>query len=92
MTNSNSEILKLAIVKWHDAHQDGDSWTAPEDIDPNPAVVVSLGFMLDEVKPGHTTLAQSHVHGHYGPLLHVPSAMVREITILTTIDLDKIEG
>jgi len=83
----SSDEHQLAFVVWHDAHADGDAWIAEEDVDPDPAVVVSLGFILDQAKPGHLTLAQSHVHGHWGTLLHVPLSMVREVAIITTIDL-----
>jgi len=87
MTTTKNEPYSLAIVIWHDAHSDGDVWMPEESIDPEPAVVTSVGIILDQVKPGHLTLAQSHVHGHWGTLLHVPISMVEEITILTTIDL-----
>lgn len=87
MTTTKNEPYSLAIVIWHDAHSDGDVWMPEESIDPEPAVVTSVGIILDQVKPGHLTLAQSHVHDHWGTLLHVPISMVEEITILTTIDL-----
>lgn len=88
MNSKTSEAYSLAIVVWHDAHADGDSWVLEEEIDPNPAVAVSVGLILDYAKPGHLTIAQSHVHGHFGTLIHIPEAMVREITIVTTIDLN----
>jgi hypothetical protein len=81
---------KVAVVRWHDAHADfNGSWVHEKDIDPDPLEVLSVGVVLDEVKPGHVSIAQSYTSGICDHVLHIPDAMVKEITIVSTIEVDE---
>ena len=83
---------EIAMVRWVDAHSDGgDTWTYVEDLDPDPCIVVSVGIMLSTaVKPGHISLAHSIAHGAVDYVIHIPEKMVKEVTVLTTVDLDEL--
>lgn len=79
--------LPVCIVTWEDAHAGSSySWTAVDDIDPEPYTVISVGVMLDEsVKPGHVTIIQSFVNECCDALLHIPLPMVKEVKIVDTV-------
>ena len=67
---------------WHDAHSLGSSWTEVDDIDVEPAVVESVGFLLVDVKPNHIVLAQSFTGDECDHILAVPVEMVRSMKVL----------
>lgn len=81
---------QIAMVKWNDAHADfNGSWVQETDIDPESLEVTSLGVILDGVKPGHISIAQSYAYGLCDHVLHIPDKMVTEITVLGVIDCDE---
>lgn len=75
---------KPVIVIWHDAHADqSGSWMEMDDFHHNPYIVESCGFLLDGVKSGHVSLAQSWSHEDMvDSVIHIPQAMVVQITRL----------
>jgi hypothetical protein len=80
-------VKAMAVVTWNDAHADfSGSWVQESDIDPEGLKVTSLGIVLDGVKPGHISLAQSYAYGLCDHVLHIPDNMVTDITIIGTID------
>ena len=59
MTSSSKPMIE---VVWHDAHSEGVSggtWFDPAEIKNAPYQVRSVGYLLENVKDGHITLAQS---------------------------------
>jgi hypothetical protein len=71
------------FVEWKDAHGVAHGWTTPEDIEPEPAIIHSIGFHLPDLKPGHLCLAQSlDDGGTVDSVLCIPAEMVlRMVTI-----------
>ena len=72
----------VVLVIWHDAHSVADSWIDVADIDVEPAVVESVGFLLPEAKPKHIVLAQSLTGDECDHILAVPVEMVRSMKVL----------
>lgn len=85
--------ITLVMVTWHDAHAANEAWTTVAELDPEPCVVLSVGILVPEGKPGHLVIAQSaHSYedgieeGSVDSLLCVPVEMVRQITVLSRLD------
>jgi hypothetical protein len=83
-------MMKVVVVRWHDAHADVSGWssiTGPHDRDPYE--IVTVGIALDRKtgrKPGHVSVAQSLSEDqHVDSVLHVPKAMVVDVTELFEI-------
>ena len=73
----------MVRIQWRDAFTSGLHWGRPEDGDPEPAVITSVGWLIDHPLEGHVTIAQSiAADGMAGEMLHVPEAMVDEVTVL----------
>jgi len=82
--------MKVAIVRWHDAHADVSGWgslSGPHDRDPYQ--ILTVGILLDKKtgrKPGHVSVAQSlSQDGFIDSVLHVPRAMVVDVAELFEI-------
>jgi hypothetical protein len=52
------EGAKMVRVTWHDAHAES-SWQELRDIDAEPYVVETVGWLLHGIKPDHVVVAQS---------------------------------
>lgn len=80
---------KLVKVTWLDAHAVTTGWEPIEELDPDPCVVESVGFLLPDVKAGHVTLAQSWIDGNeeVDHVLSIPTKMVTrlEVLLITTL-------
>lgn len=87
-TTKKKSKKKPVIVIWHDAHSDQHgTWMELGDIDNNPYIVESCGFMLDGAKTGHVTLAQSKSHeGMFDHIIHIPQAMIVRVVHLKDVD------
>jgi hypothetical protein len=73
---------QLALVVWHDAHSE-DSWVSLSDLDSDPYVVETVGFLLPEAKPGHIVIAQSIAYDEsLDSVLQIPAGMVVSVTLL----------
>ena len=75
-------MATIVLIVWHDAHSVADSWIQLTDIDVEPAVVESVGFLLVDVKPNHIVLAQSLTGDECDHILAVPVEMVRSVKVL----------
>jgi hypothetical protein len=75
-------VATIVLIVWHDAHSVADSWIALNDIDVEPAVVESVGFLLPDAKPRHIVLAQSLTGDECDHILAVPVEMVRSMKVL----------
>jgi hypothetical protein len=53
------------------------------DIEPDPAVIHSLGWLLPDAKPNHIVIAQSYVDESSDHILAIPLKMVEQIKILS---------
>ena len=71
--------LSVVMVIWRDAHADANGWADIGELDPDPCIVHSIGFQLENGKPGHVTLIQSIITDEVDSVLHIPAAMVEEI-------------
>ena len=76
------EGAKFCEVTWHDAHAES-SWQQVRDIDADPYVVKTAGWLLQGVKPDHVVIAQSigsdeNIDG----VLCIPVGMVVGIKLL----------
>lgn len=52
------EGAKFCEVTWHDAHAESQ-WQQVKDIDADPYVVRTAGWLLQNTKEGHVVIAQS---------------------------------
>ena len=81
-TTEVDKPLVLVHVVWHDAHALGETWTTAEELDPEPCVVRSVGWILPDAKHGHLTLAQSLESDYRDGILAIPLGMVKQVSRL----------
>jgi hypothetical protein len=75
--------MELVLVIWHDAHSVGETWMTLEDIDGDPCIVQTVGFLIPDSKPDHVVVAQSHnTHDGFDSVLAIPVGMVKQLKIL----------
>lgn len=80
--------MQAVLVIWHDAHSGSESWINIKDLDNDPAVVETIGFILPTAeggKPGHITIFQSRNEDFLDHVLHIPQRMVQRIVAIPTI-------
>lgn len=84
----------LVRLTWIDAHAATDAWTNIDEIDTDPCLVESVGFLLDGIKQGHICIAQSAIHAQdeVDNVLAIPAAMVRRVETLTPSSLLPIDA
>ena len=75
MTTSDYKLVKIT---WLDAHAVTTGWEPIAELDDEPCVVESVGFLLPGVKAGHHTIAQSVIDSNEecDHVLSIPSKMV----------------
>lgn len=89
---SDKQLKTLVMVRWRDAHSDfSGSWVDEADIEPDPFIVNSVGISLTGVKPNHVSVCQSYAGGLVDHVIHIPDAMVEEITVIGTMEVDDAE-
>jgi hypothetical protein len=70
------------LVIWHDAHAE-HSWTTLEELDCDPYVVQTVGFLLPDAKRGHVVVAQSiGSDDALDSVLQIPVGMIRKTVVL----------
>lgn len=74
-------IGRLVRVTWHDAHGI-EGWVSIHDIEREPRVIVSVGWAVPDIKPGHLVLVASVDDDMVDGGLAIPHGMVREIVEL----------
>lgn len=82
--------LSAVVVTWHDAFSEFESWTAVSDIDDEPCIVRTVGFLLPGVKADHVVVAQSfYVNGddeyEVDSVLAIPVGMVQSMMVLSSM-------
>jgi hypothetical protein len=88
----NGELVR---VTWHDAHAVTDTWTNLHDLDTDPCIVATVGYLMGKVKSGHLCLAQSVILGDEPTLdnvIAIPYGMVKKIERLKPSGLLPVEA
>ena len=83
--------MSVVLVTWHDAHSGSESWVNIKDLDLDPAVVQTVGFLLatsDGGKPDHVTIYQSRNEDNIDHVLHIPVKMVVGIKVLMDLEIN----
>ncbi len=77
----------FAVVTWHDTHSEPD-WMDVSDIDQEPYVVRSAGWLLPDAKDNHVVLIQSIAcDDAVDSVLSIPLGMVVKVSIVNRSDL-----
>jgi len=73
----------IVCVTWHDAHSE-DGWQEIDEINNEPCVVRTVGYLIDNSKAGHVVIAQSLIEGTdtIDAVLYIPVAMVVAIRVM----------
>ena len=75
----------LVIVTWMDAHAATETWTPIDEVNQDPCMVVSCGFLLaaeEGGKPDHITIYQSKTDSDdVDGVLCIPVAMVKTMKV-----------
>jgi hypothetical protein len=82
MSGLPDKFVKFPAVKvtWHDAHSLMTSWQEFDEIDQEPCVVETIGYLLHNAKGGHVVVAQSINNAeNYDSLICIPEGMVKSI-------------
>ena len=80
--------MTAVLVTWHDAHSGSESWVNIKDLDLDPAVVQTVGFLLAGGKPDHVTIYQSRIEDAIDHVLHIPVKMVVSIKVLMDLEIN----
>jgi hypothetical protein len=71
------------VVVWHDAHDEADGWMHVDDIDDEPCVVETIGWLLPACKDGHVVVAQSMTSDDMiNNVIAIPCGMVRSMRVV----------
>jgi hypothetical protein len=85
---------QLIQVTWHDAHAVSDTWTSRDDLDNEPCIVTSIGYLIAGVKVNHVVISQSIIMDESNQIDHViaiPNGMVKRIDRLKVSTLLPLE-
>lgn len=86
---SDKQLKTLVLVKWRDAHSDFyGGWVHEDSIDPEEFLVTTVGISLTGVKPNHVSVGQSYASGMVDHVIHIPDAMVIEVIVLGTMEVE----
>lgn len=74
----------MVLVVWHDAHSNVTGWEEIDEIDNEPCVVETVGWLIPDAKRGHVVVAQSWIRDSetIDSVLSIPVGMVQQIQIL----------
>lgn len=79
--------MKSVRVIWRDAHACTETWCDPADIEQDPYIVDSVGWLVPDGKPDHLVLAQSlTAAGLIDHVLAIPLEMVVSTTFIGLVD------
>lgn len=75
----------LVVCEWADAFS-SDGWDVLSEVDADEVVCESVGFLLTGFKEGYVVLAQSlNNQDYYCGYLFIPVAMVRRLTVVSSV-------
>jgi hypothetical protein len=79
---SDVQRTKVLVV-WHDAHSLSNDWCELSDIDNEPCVVETIGWLLSNTKSDHVVVAQSITgDDSLDSILCIPVGMVQSVQVL----------
>ena len=77
-----AEHAKVCVT-WHDAHAEENAWGDLDDIDQEPCVIQTIGFLIADAKPGHVVITHSlAADGDCYGIFCIPLGMVQSLRIL----------
>ena len=85
---------QLIQVTWHDAHAVSETWTTRDDLDNEPCVVTSIGYLIAGVKLNHVVISQSIImddNDHIDHVIAIPNGMIKRIDRLKVSTLLPLE-
>jgi len=72
----------IVLVEWADAYEVSD-WTSPDELDQEPVIVQSIGFLLPEYKENYVVICQSDDgQGELDNYLFIPAGMVIKLHVV----------
>jgi hypothetical protein len=76
--------VRLVLVEWIDAQSDAETWLHLDELNSEPRMIRSVGYLLESPIEGHMSVAASwdEFSRHVGSVMHIPDAMVRRVTDL----------
>lgn len=73
----------VVAVEWRDAYSYTDEWQKIEDVDKEPVIVCSVGFLIPSAKDGYVVIAQSDDgQGELDGFLFIPCGMVERLQVV----------
>ena len=82
ITEGEITFQRVELI-WHDAHTLSATWMHIDEIDEEPCVVATIGYLIPDSKPDHIVVAQSvNSIDHLDSVIAVPVAMVKKLTTL----------
>jgi len=82
--NESASKYPIVRISWHDAFALNSSWMVISDIDDEPCLVESVGFLLADAKKGHVVISQSwNSEEGIDSVLAIPVAMVVKTELLS---------
>jgi hypothetical protein len=88
---------QLIQVTWHDAHAVSETWTTREELDSEPCIVTSIGYLIAGVKANYVVISQSLIlddTDHIDHVIAIPHGMIKRIDRLkvsTLLPLESVE-
>ena len=76
--------MRLVLVEWIDAQADAISWTERGELETEPRLIRSVGYLIEEVMDRHTSVAASwdEFAEVFGSVMHIPNRMVCSVSDL----------
>lgn len=73
--------MKLVLVEWIDAQADAVMWSGLEELETEPRLIRTVGYLIEDVIEGHTTVAGSwdEFAEVFGSVMHIPNGMVQNV-------------
>ena len=75
---------QLLHIVWHDAHAVSNNWCSKSELDDDPCIVSSIGWLIPRAKHDHVVIAQSMILDHdvYDHVLAIPVGMIKQVNRL----------
>ena len=82
----------MVMVTWHDAHAES-TWMSVNEIDDEPFVVETVGWLIPDSKPNHLVVGQSiGLDDAIDGVLSIPLGMVVKVQVLSSTAVQLKEG
>ena len=72
-------------VVWQDAHALSSSWITVDDIAPEPRLITTVGYVIQDAKRRHLVIAQSVDGEALDHVLAIPLGMIRRVEELAPL-------